>query len=109
LVYLPLVLALAFWPVSGKYPFGVPVVAGLTALIALWRYRLCSDDIGGALAVALGVVVLAVWTVFAWRLGYNFSFFLSALILGFPVVWIWLAAIGAGSADLSVWYKDEDE
>jgi hypothetical protein len=107
-LYLVLVVALAFWPASGKYPLGVPIVVGLTALVALWRNRLCCDDIGAALAIVLGIGVLAAWTVFAWRPGTSAGFALFALIFGFPVVWIWLAAIGAGSADLFVWYKDGD-
>lgn len=107
LLYLPALLVLAFWPAPGKYPVGVPVVASVVTLIALWRNYLCRDDIGAALVVAAGLLVLAAWTMLTWQLSGLLALTLLAFLAGGPLLLIYCGAISSGAADESIWYREE--
>ena len=110
--YLPLVLALALWPVPGKYPWLVPIAVLATTAIAIWRNNICKDDVGAGLVIIVAVGVLATWTLFEIGLDSTVTALLVVAVFGFPLVVLVMATIASGAADnpyLKDPYDDEEK
>jgi hypothetical protein len=91
-------LVAAFWPVPGKYPWGLPVVVLAAAAAAVYRWRRHADDFGSMLIPLGAVGALSLWTLFFKR-GDESAFLLWLALLGLPVGRLLLALIHSGSAD----------
>ncbi|MBU8894641.1 hypothetical protein KRR26_03455 [Corallococcus sp. M34] len=98
LLVLAFELALAFWPVPGKYPWTLPMVmAAAGAGMALLGRKNDVACYGLGLATVAG---LAAWTVKSLGdLGVEVAFLLAAGMLGLPMGMVVLAMGRSGRAD----------